>query len=100
MESQILKFQVIPSMPVEIDSQKMTKEPSPTQAGKLRLRDKLSGGEGGGQREREKGKVSHTGLKLVRDLQIGVRVRLSNFNPVTCLEPSLLPVADQLKRRL
>ena len=54
MESQILKFQVIPSMPVEIDSQKMTKGPSPTQAGKLRLRDKLSGGEGGGQRERER----------------------------------------------
>ena len=43
---------------------------------------------------------------LNRDLQIGVqvqdrvRVQVSNFNSVAFSEPSLLPVADQLKRRL
>ena len=45
-------------------------------------------------------------VSVIRDLQIGVqvqdrvRVQVSNFNSVAFSEPSLLPVADQLKRRL
>ena len=37
----------------------------------------------------------------IKDLQIGVRVQLANLNPFIYVpELSLLPVADQLKRKL
>ncbi len=48
-------------------------------------------------------RYSLTGIQNIRGLQIGVRdrvwVRLSNFNPVTFPEPSLLPVADLYKKK-
>ena len=44
--------------------------------------------------------INNRGLQIGVRVQDRVRVRLSNFHLMTFPELSLLPVADQLKRRL